>query len=104
MTSSARNVRTCLCGPRLATTVRAAASIQAAAKGSLRAEMSVKSLLLKCDWCEAEAEVEFKGEEEEADAEFLVVHPLPDESWFHVEHRNQEHDFCCFDCLLSGFS
>ena len=60
--------------------------------------MAVKSLVVVCDWCTAEQEVELDHENEEAS----FSNPLPDESWFHLEGGGDEFDYCSKDCLLSS--
>lgn len=65
--------------------------------------MAVKRLVVRCDFCETEQEVEF----DQGDVDGLDLFgftPLPDEDWIHLERGEKEWDFCSFECMTSHLS
>jgi hypothetical protein len=64
--------------------------------------VSVKAIMLQCDYCYAEESVDFATTEEE-EPEFLDIQQVP-EHWFHVEGEGDERDYCSRECLINDLS
>lgn len=54
---------------------------------------------VKCDWCEANYEID----SDDLDDVDLAA-GLARAGWYYVEHDNREYDLCSQECLVSKFS